>query len=528
MKHIALPAVAALLPSALLAQERPNIVFAFGDDYGRYASAYAALDRHDGLSALVNTPNFDRIAREGVLFTQAYAPAPSSTPCRSSLCSGQYFWRTGYGAFLQGARWDDSIPTFPLILEANGYHIGFTYKVWSPGDPVDQPYGGARTRFMSAGRRWNGYSEIVGKAADHDGMREQLLAEVEANFASFLKTCDDGAPFCYWWGPTNTHRSWLRGSGKELWGIDPDRLKGRMPAFFPDTPEVREDVADYLGECLAFDQGLGVLIRMLEERGVLDNTIIVVSGDHGIPGFPRGKCNLYALGTHVGMAVRYPKTVKPGRVVDDFVSLMDLAPTFLEFGQAPVPEVMTGRSFKNVLESGRSGKVDPARDYVVVGRERHVRGARHDNLPYPQRAIVTERYTYIRNFEPTRWPMGTYKAEFRDMDGGPTKTWMMEHYFDPEWSWYMDLAFAPRLYEELYDNKKDPDQTVNLARSARHQKVLAELSARLDAILTETGDPRMAPGLCVYDSPEFVGLIRPDKPANSFFDPSDREHPSGR
>ena len=105
---------------------------------------------------------------------------------------------------------------------------------------------------------------------------------------------------------------------------------------------------------------------------------------------------------------------------------------------------------------------------------------------------------------------------------------MMEHYFDPEWSWYMDLAFAPRPYEELYDNKKDPDQTVNLARSARHQKVLAELSARLDAILTETGDPRMAPGLCVYDGPEYVGLIKPDKPANSFFDPSDREHPSGR
>lgn len=505
---------AAACPGALsvhAAQPRPNIVFAFGDDYGRYASIYARTDRDDRISSLVSTPNFDRIAREGVLFTNAYAPAPSSTPCRSSLLSGQYFWRTGYGAVLQGALWDDNIPSYPLLLEQNGYHIGYTYKVWSPGSPKDQPYGGERTRYTRKGSGWAGYSEILSASKDREKDHQRLLDEVRDNFLDFLSDRGEGEPFCYWWGPTNTHRNWARGSGKDIWGIDPDDLEGRMPSFLPDVPEIREDMADYLGECQAFDEGLGVLIGILEEMGELDNTIIVVSGDHGIPGFPRGKCNLYDLGTHVGLAVRYPATVKGGRVVDDFVSLMDLAPTFLEFGQTDIPDVMTGKSFKDVLESGKSGQVDPSRDYVVTGRERHVIGARHGSLPYPHRAIVTARYKYIRNFEPTRWPMGTYRANWLDLDDGPTKTWFREHWFDPEYAIEMQLGMGLRPYEELYDLKKDPDEVHNLAYDPRCQKIRKELSDRLEKVLTETGDPRMSPGLCVYDSDEFRRLLPLEK-----------------
>lgn len=507
------------IATAVSGQERrPNIVFAFGDDYGRYASIYALTDRSDALCRLVSTPNFDRVAREGALLTRVHAGAPISTPCRSSLLSGQYFWRTGRGAFLQGAEWDDSIPTYPLMLEQSGYHIGFTYKVWSPGVPIDQPYGGDRTRYMDRGRKWSIYSINATRAKDPDAMRKYMRKEVEGNFRDFLAARPDGAPFCYWWGPTNTHRPWQQGSGKALWGIDPDELKGKLPSYLPDVPEIREDVADYLGECQAFDEGLGVLLKVLEDIGELDNTLIVVSGDHGIPGFPRSKCNLYDLGTHVAMAVRYPSSVKGGLVIDDFVNLMDLAPTFLEYGGVAVPEYMDGRSIKPLLEEGRSGHLDPSRDYVVVGRERHVRGARHGNLPYPQRAIVTERYTYIRNFEPTRWPMGTFETNFREIGNGPTKDFLMEHYHDPDYAWYMDLAFGLRPYEELYDNLKDHDQIVNLARSPKHQKVLKALSDRLEAILIETEDPRMQPGLCIYDSDEFVNLHHPDRPENDDFE----------
>ena len=502
-----LMALSLVLPSALSnAHNRPNIVFAFGDDYGRYASIYAEIDKDDKISGLIHTPNFDRVAREGVLMTNAYVPAPSSTPCRSSILSGQYFWRTGKGAILQGAEWDENIPTFPLLLEDSGYHIGFTYKVWSPGVPADAPFGGARTRYTRKGAKWNNYSINATNSDDVEMYRQELLKEVEGNFQDFLDAREDKEPFCYWWGPTNTHRQWKKGSGKELWGINPDDLRGIMPSFMPDTPEIREDMADYIGECMAFDAGLGVLIQKLEEIGELDNTIIVVSGDHGIPGFPRGKCNLYDLGIKVGLAIRYPQTIAPDRVIDDFVNLMDLAPTFLEYGEVPIPEVMTGKSIKNIIESTEEGHVDKSRDYVVAGRERHVAGARHDRLPYPQRAIVTDRYKYIRNFEPTRWPIGTPKARLADLDNGPTKDWVLAHYNDEEYAWHMELAFGLRPYEELYDLEKDPDETENLAWDKRYQKIRKELSDKLEQVLKETGDPRMQPGQCLFETPLFLNL----------------------
>ncbi len=125
---------------------KPNILFAFADDWGRYASAYRRFEGHNSISALIDTPNFDRVAREGAVFTNAYVPAPSCTPCRSSILSGRYFWQTGLGAILQGAVWDGSIPTYPLELEKAGYHIGYTYKVWSPGRARNAPYGADRTR----------------------------------------------------------------------------------------------------------------------------------------------------------------------------------------------------------------------------------------------------------------------------------------------------------------------------------------------------------------------------------------------
>ena len=109
---------------------RPNIVFAFADDWGRYASAYRPFEGESSINGLIDTPHFDRIASEGTLFLNANVPAPSCTPCRSSILTGRYFWQTGMGAILSGARWDETIPTYPLILEKAGYHIGYTYKVW--------------------------------------------------------------------------------------------------------------------------------------------------------------------------------------------------------------------------------------------------------------------------------------------------------------------------------------------------------------------------------------------------------------
>ena len=207
------------LPAAQAAETvRPNILFCFADDWGRYASVYAATETRPSINQIVKTPNIDRVASQGVLFKNAFVTAPSCTPCRSSLLSGQYFWRTGRGAILQGAVWDASIPSYPLLLRDAGYHIGKSHKVWSPGTPADAPYGGQRYAYEKSGRDFNDFSEnatrLVREGLTFDAAKAKILGQVRGNFATFLAARQPGQPFCYWFGPTLTHRAYEKDSGK--------------------------------------------------------------------------------------------------------------------------------------------------------------------------------------------------------------------------------------------------------------------------------------------------------------------------
>lgn len=226
--------------------ERPNILCCFADDWGRYASIYATLDQTPSLNQIVRTPNIDRVAREGVVFRRAFVNAPSCTPCRSALLSGRYFFNTGRGAILQTAQWDAAIPSYPHLLRDAGYHIGETYKVWSPGAPNDAPFGAGKYAYEKAGNLPNNFSEnvtaMLNKGQSLAAAREKIHAQVKANFAAFLADRKPGQPWHYWFGPTNTHRRWVKGSGKKLWGIEPDSWQGRLPPFLPDVHEVREDL----------------------------------------------------------------------------------------------------------------------------------------------------------------------------------------------------------------------------------------------------------------------------------------------
>ncbi len=508
-----------------------NILFAFADDWGRYASVYAEHEGPDSWNRLIETPNFDRVAREGVLFKNAFVPAPSCTPCRSSILTGNYFWQTGLGAILVGAVWNEELQSYPLELEKAGYHIGHTYKVWSPGKTANAPYGGTRTAYIDAGQKFGNFSHNAYRRKDEigvEGAKEELLQETRQNFDDFLQAVPDGKPFCYWWGPTNTHRTWEQGSGKVLWGLEPDDLKGRMPAFLPDVHEVREDVADYLGECQAFDAGLGVLLERLEEIGELDNTLVVVSGDHGIPGLPRAKCNLYDIGCEVALAARWPKRIAPGRVVEDFVNLMDLAPTFAEAAGVEMMEPTAGRSLMPVLESPENGQIDAGRTFVVTGRERHVNDAREGHRPYPQRAIRTQDYLYIINFEPDRWPMGDPKglddlealppeytklqwetrAVYADLDASPTKAWMIHHRSEEAVRPLFELGFGKRPREELYELTTDPDYVHNRADDPRLAEIKEELHNRLMQVLQEQDDPRVTEDPCRFESQPYAGELQ--------------------
>lgn len=494
------------------ADQRPNILIVFADDWGYYSDAYTEVDPTTPWNEVALTPNFNRVADEGVLFENAYVNSPQCTPSRSAMLSGQSFYRTGLAA-VQAGIWDFTNPSFPMLLRDAGYHAGYSSKVWSPGTPKDAPFGGTEYEYEDAGTDYDKFSQYVyaqmEKGVSMEDAKQVLYAQVRSNFDDFLAERKPGQPFLYWFGGRNPHREWIKGSGKEMWGIDPDDLEGRMPPFLPDVHEVREDLADYFGENFAFDAMLGLLLEKVEAMGELDNTLIIVSGDHGAPGFTYGKANQYRFGTQVALAMRWGDKVKPGRVVDDFVDMMDIAPTVLEAGNVEVPDVMNARSIMPVLESEQSGQIDPERTWVVTGRERHVSTAREGNLPYPQRAYHTEDFLYIINFKPDRWPGGSpYNITadsapdqetlehdtfitHNDMDGGPTKAFLVLNRDDPEYAKFYDMGFAKRPREELYDLRKDPNHMVNVAGQPEYAEIQAKLDEKLMDVLTRTGDPRV-------------------------------------
>lgn len=522
----------ALLSAASIASadDRLNILFVFADDWGRYASAYARVDGKPSINDAIHTPNVDRLAREGAIFRHAFVNSPSCTPCRSSLLTGRFFFNTGRGAILNGAAWDPAIPTYPLLLRDAGYHIGKSYKVWSPGTPADAPFGGQQYAYEKAGRLPNNFSEetekLLAAGSDVAEARTRILDQVRGNFDAFLADRKPGQPWLYQFGTTTAHRTWVKGSGRKHWGIDPDSLEGKLPTFLPDVAEVREDVADYLGECQAVDACLGALLTRLEATGELDRTVVVVSGDHGFPGVPAGKCNLYDHGTAVALVIRWPGGTG-GRVIDDMVCLPDLAPTFLEIGGVKPPDGLYGRSLVPLLTSTASGLIDRERTWVITGRERHVATAREGNLPYPMRGLRTAEYLYIRNFAPDRWPLGEPRsaaaataastadletdtdAAFPDMDASPTKAWLIVHRHDPQWQPLFDSAFGKRPAEELYDLRTDPDQMRNVADDPAHAAAKRRLADELLQRLRDAGDPRVVADPVPFEHPPFTDVGPP-------------------
>ena len=203
---------------------------------------------------------------------------------------------------------------------------------------------------------------------------------------------------------------------------------------------------------------------------------------------------------------------------------MDLAPTFLEVGGVKLPAGLNSKSLWPVLTSKKAGQVDPDRAWVVTGRERHVGDAREGNKPYPQRALRTKDFLYVRNFEPDRYPLGDPKgvtadkapdasalenntyAAFADMDASPTKAWLIAHRNEKEWKFHYDYAFAKRPAEELYDLSKDPEQIKNVAGDKNYEATRKKLADQLTKILTDAGDPRLVEKDCRFEKSPFTDV----------------------
>ena len=445
------------------ANSRPNILVIIADDWS-YPHAGAYGDK------VVKTPTFDRVAREGVLFRNAFAAAPSCTPSRASLLTGRAVHQLVEGGNLWGFL-PSRFEVYPDRLESAGYVIGHARKGWGPGN-------------LQAGER----------ARNPAGPQF-------ASFDEFYKQAPNDRPFCFWFGSTDPHRPYEKGTGAGS-GLKAEDVL--VPAFLPDTPEVRSDLLDYYYEVERLDREAGAIIAALERAGQLDNTLIVWTADNGLP-FPRAKANLYDGGTHVPLAIRLPGNVKGGRTLDDFVVLTDLAPTLLEAaGLKPTPG-MTGRSLMTLL----AGQRQPGRDKVFLERERHA-NVRRGDLSYPARAIRTQDSLYIRNFRPDRWPAGDPEmyfavGKFGDIDGSPSKDLLLARQSDPAIAKYFNLATAKRPAEELYDLGKDPGQIDNVAMKAEYARTKKDLRAALDKWMRDTGDPRIATDDDRWDTYPYFG-----------------------
>jgi N-sulfoglucosamine sulfohydrolase len=471
-----------LLPAA----ERPNILFCISDD-----QSWA----HTGANGdpVVKTPGFDRIAREGLRFVHSFCDAPTCGPSRSAILTGQPIWRLEEGGNIHStlpAKFD----TYTQWLEKAGYAIGYTGKGWSPGrlEPGGRTVNPAGPEFTDRKLK-----------PPFQGMSNKDYAK---NFEDFMATVGKGQPFCFWLGTHEPHRDYQPGAGK-LSGKDPSKVV--VPPIFPDNDIVRNDLLDYYVEIEHFDTMVSRAIRTLEAAGQLDNTILVVTSDHGMP-FPRAKASLYDAGSRVPLAIRWPGGIRnPGRVVDAFVNLSDLAPTFLEAAGLTPPTMMTARSLTDLF----SGIELHERAAAFVAMERHD-GCRQGGKGYPCRAIRTKAFLYIHNFEPTRWPSGSPDATdcarsipYGEIDSSPTKRFLMEHRDERGIARLAELSFGMRPAEELYDLKSDPDQMNNLAGSIGMEAVQKKLRAQLFDHLTKTQDPRVIGGTVGWDYYPYYGTI---------------------
>lgn len=455
--------------AALGAQDRrPNILVCITDDQSWLHAGIAG-------AKWIRTPGFDRIAAQGAWFRNAFVSTPSCAPSRAAALTGQDFYRFG-PASMNHTEWQAGLRGFPDLLAERGYRTGCTGKGWAPGN------------WKAAGRA----TPPAGVEFNRQRLQPPAtgLSDLDyaANFAEFLES-RAGAPFCFWLGFSEPHRVFEAGYGERA-GKNPREVT--VPEFLPDTPEVRGDLADYAAEIEWADAQLVKVLGHLERLGELDNTIVVFTGDNGMA-FPRAKGNLYEYGVHVPLAIRWGGRIPPGQVVDDLVSLIDIAPTLLEATGLDRPATMTGRS----LLPRMTGRTGTPRQEVVFGIERHFPGSRPGGAGYPSRAIRTADYLYIENLTPERnpagdrpgpvWPSDDPTGGFGDTDGGPSKTVLCRDGQHPR---LFAQAFGKRPARELYDVRKDPANLHNLAGLPRYRQIAAGLKRRLDAYRRATKDPR--------------------------------------
>ncbi len=446
--------------------EKPlNIVLILTDDQGYHLSALGTKGIH--------TPNFDKLAKNGVFFTNSFAVVPSCSPSRSSIMTGMYphangHWRNTITPTLDAPDYEfgrdsktvdkvgihEYIKTLPELLQAHGYFTAITQK-FHMSPPWKFPY--------------NNRNSVQNNPEDFKKV-----------ISNFIKNADD-KPFFFQANIAPPHRNFdhhIKGFPELI----PNPNAIAVPKYLADTPAMRADLAKYYSSVQVADVCAGAIIETLKEKGLLENTLIIYTSDQGEP-YHRAKASAYYAGLHVPFIVRGPKVVKE-KVSEALISHIDIMPTILDYLKIPIPKTVQGTSLKAIFE-GKENQI-PNRLYVFGEHNSHGPSRKEH---YPSRMIFDGRYYYIQNLMPQKeyelpadlreekgWGNHSYQATLDRKSTHPT-----------EYNLLKQLE-SGRPFEELYDMQYDPGQLHNLAGKKPLKEKQNELKIALETWRNKTAD----------------------------------------
>lgn len=438
MKRKAVMAVFTILLTFQLLQaqeEKPNIIVFIADDVGwNDLGCYG--------NAAVQTPHIDRMASEGIRFTNVYLTSSSCSPSRTSILSGRYPHNTGSAELHTPL--PPGVSIFPELLKKAGYYTAQAGK-WHLGE---------------AARR--GFDSI------HDNEKQNENGG-EGMWINSLRERPGGKPFFMWFAAMDAHRGW--GSNQFSGRNDPEKII--TPPWLANTASTRDDLAKYYDEITRFDYYIGQVEEELERQGALNNTILIVMSDNGSP-FPRSKTRVYDSGMKTPFIVKWKRGIsKPGAISNSLISVVDLAPTLLQLAGVEILPSYQGKSFTQVLR-------DPPSDF------RNFVFSEHNWHDYEalERMVRTKDYLYVLNLRPSLPNQGPADSNssptFEDLknirDAGRLTAAQA------------DVFMSPRPAEELYNCITDPLQLVNIASLPEYQATLEKLRRILQQWRSETAD----------------------------------------
>jgi len=451
LRAVGLGAAAMAIPKGLFAaktdKDRPNILWILSEDISPDLSCYG--------TEVVQTPNLDKLARQGTRFTNAFTTSPVCSASRSAMITGMY--QTSIGAHHHRShRTDGYVLPEPVRLITEYFR--------------EAGYFTANVKTAAAGVRGSGKTDF----------NFQFKNAFDGSDWNQRKP---GQPFFAQLSISVTHRGghWKNLHEKLDNPVDPAKVK--LPPYYPDHPIARDDWATYLNSIQVMDQYVGKILQRLADEDLTNNTAVIFIGDHGRC-HVRGKQWLYDGGIHIPLLVCWPGKLKASQVCDYLISAIDISATVLKIAGIEPPKHMEGQVF---LEPDATSVWKPVnkRRYIIAARDRC------DETIDRIRCVRTKRYKYIRNFMPER-PY-TQKNAYKERSY-PMLNLMKELHAQSKLTAIQALFMAPRKpNEELYDIRNDPYEIHKLADSPKHEKTLKKMRAILNRWIKDTSDKGQFP-----------------------------------